>query len=69
MKRINSTEMRGLLEAELLKGSQCDPNSTTYLTNYSTNNSQTLKHSESSSTLRSTHNDVSLIEERFQALE
>ena len=69
MKRINSTEIRALIETELLKVSQCDPDSTTYLTNYSTNNNETLKHSECSSTLRSTHNDVSLIEERFQALE
>lgn len=69
MKRINSTEMKGVLDHELLKRSRYDPDSASCLTNCSTINSHTLKRSESTSTLRSSQNDLSIIEERYQTLE
>jgi DNA repair exonuclease SbcCD ATPase subunit len=58
-----------VLERENLKISRCDPDSASYLTSCSSNNSHGLKRSASTSTLRSTRHDLSLIEERYQALE
>lgn len=69
MRVLHSIEIRNLLEADLMKGSRCEPDSASNLTTYSNNNSHTLKRSESSSTLRSSPSDIQLIEQRYQALE
>lgn len=58
-----------MLEHDLFKGNGCEADSASYLTNCSTSNSHSLKRSESSYTLGSEQSDVSIIEERYQALE
>lgn len=68
MKSRLSIEIKGLLEHNKLGGSRCDPECSAALTTAS-NSTKHLKRSESSSTLRRTDTEISLIEDRYRALE
>jgi hypothetical protein len=68
MKSRLSIEIKGVLEAKKLGGSRYNPESSTNLTACSTS-AKPLKRSESSSTLRRTDTEMSLIEDRYRALE
>lgn len=68
MKSRLSIEIKGLLEYKKLGASRYNPESSTSITNSSTN-AKPLKRSESSSTLRRTDTDISVIEDRYKLLE
>ena len=68
MKSRLSIEIKGLLERKKLGKSRYNTDSSTSITNTSTT-AKPLKRSESSSTLRRTDTDISVIEDRYKLLE
>lgn len=68
MKSRLSIEIKGLLEPKKLGASRYNPESSSNITSSSTT-VKPLKRSESSSTLRRTDTDISLIEDRYRLLE
>jgi hypothetical protein len=68
MKSRLSIEIKGLLEHKKLGGSRYNPESSSNITTSSTT-VKPLKRSESSSTLRRTDTDISIIEDRYRLLE
>lgn len=69
MKARHSIETRGLLESKKMSCSRYNPESSTNITSYSINTTKTLQRSDSSSTLRRPPSDLSIIEDRYKALE
>lgn len=68
MKSRLSIEIKGLLERSKLGASRYNPESSSNITTSSTT-VKPLKRSESSSTLRRTDTDISIIEDRYLLLE
>jgi hypothetical protein len=68
MKSRLSIEIKGLLEHKKLGASRYNPESSTSIANTSTT-VKPLKRSESSSTLRRTDTDISVIDDRYKLLE
>lgn len=68
MKSRLSIEIKELLEHKKLGASRYNPESSSNLTT-STNTTKPLKRSESSSTLRRTDTEISIIEDRYRTLE
>jgi hypothetical protein len=68
MKSRLSIEIKGLLEHKKLGASRYNPESSSNITTSSTT-AKPLKRSESTSTLRRTDTDISVIEDRYRLLE
>jgi hypothetical protein len=68
MKARHSIETRGLLESKKMSCSRYNPESSTNITSYSINTTKTLQRSDSSSSLRKPPSDLSIIEDRYNAL-
>lgn len=69
MRSVHSIEIKNMLEQKHLKGKSYDPDSDSNLTTYSNTHSNTLKRSDSASTLTATQSDISIIQDRYHQLE